>query len=117
MGGPLSRCTHADRPALQDFFRSSISTLSSLLSIRQQLLSASPPSHATPRLEYLTKHVLLYGKMYRALNAHNPAHFAAMDVALPLEGVYFQVVQEAAQDVLGKVDGASLRRPAADNSS
>ncbi|BGP36629.1 hypothetical protein JCM10449v2_000530 [Rhodotorula kratochvilovae] len=92
----------------RDFFRSSISTLSSLLAIRQQLLSASPPSHATPRLEYLTKHVLLYGKMYRALNAHNPAHFAAMDVALPLEGVYFQVVQEAAQDVLGKVDDSAL---------
>lgn len=44
--------------------------------------------------------------MYRALNSHNPAHFAAMDVALQLEEVYFQVVQDAAQDVVARVEGA-----------
>ncbi|GAA6047821.1 hypothetical protein JCM3770_004659 [Rhodotorula araucariae] len=99
-------------PSLQedpkDFFRSSISTLSSLLSIRQQLLSASPPPYPTPRLEYLTKHIILFGKMYRALKSHNAAHFASMDVALPLEEVYFQVVRDAAQDVVAKVDDSAL---------
>jgi len=44
--------------------------------------------------------------MYRALNSHSPFHFAAMDVALQLEEVYFQVVQAAAQDVVARVEGA-----------
>ncbi|GAA5932542.1 hypothetical protein JCM3775_005950 [Rhodotorula graminis] len=101
-GDPSAR----DEP--KDFFRSGVTTLSSLLAVRQQLLSTSPPTHSTPRLEYLTKHVLLYGKMYRALNAHNAGQFAAMDVALQLEEVYFQVVRDAAQDVVAQVQDSPL---------
>ncbi|TNY19776.1 armadillo-type protein [Rhodotorula diobovata] len=94
----------------RDFFRSSVATLSSLLSLRQQLLASpsSRPAHSTPRLEYLTKHVLLFGKMYRALNSHNAGHFAAMDVALQLEEVYFRVVEDAAADVATLVDDNPL---------
>lgn len=43
--------------------------------------------------------------MYRALNSHNAGHFAAMDVALQLEEVYFRVVEDAAADVATLVDG------------
>ncbi|GAA6036573.1 hypothetical protein JCM8097_001232 [Rhodosporidiobolus ruineniae] len=87
----------------KDFFTSTLPAFSSLLSLRFQLLTASPPQSASPRLVYLTKHVTAYGKLYRALFQQNPVQFAAMGVGEEVRGLYFQVVQGAAEDVIGRV--------------
>ncbi|GAA5889895.1 hypothetical protein JCM5296_003642 [Sporobolomyces johnsonii] len=85
------------------FFVSTVPTFSSLLSLRLSLLSSAPPSHATPRLVLLTKHVISYGKLYRALLEYNPAFFAAMGVSLQIVEAYWQVVQGASSHVVQNV--------------
>ncbi|GAA6004411.1 hypothetical protein JCM10207_000715 [Rhodosporidiobolus poonsookiae] len=91
-------------PDPKAFFSSTLSSLSSLITLRLTLLTSSPhPPAATPRLVFLTKHVVAFGKLYRALMQQNPAQFAAMDVAEQVRAVYWQVVQGAAEDVVQRV--------------
>ncbi|GAA5857039.1 hypothetical protein JCM8547_007927 [Rhodosporidiobolus lusitaniae] len=85
------------------FFTATLATFSSLFSLRLQLLSSSSPSSSSPRLAYLTKHVVAYGKLYRALIAQNHAQFAAMEVGEQVRDLYLEIVKGAAEDVRGRV--------------
>ncbi|CEQ38881.1 SPOSA6832_00361, partial [Sporobolomyces salmonicolor] len=85
------------------FFISTVPMFSSLLSLRLSLLSSAPSSRATPRLVLLTKHVVSYGKLYRALLAYNPIFFSAMGVSLQIIEAYWQAVQGASSKVVQNV--------------
>ncbi|GAA5972295.1 hypothetical protein JCM11641_002396 [Rhodosporidiobolus odoratus] len=88
----------------KDFLSSTLPAFSSLLSLRYQLLtSASSPPPATTRLVLLTKHVLAYGKLYRSLLRQHPMSFAAMGVGEQIRELFFQIVQGASEDVIGRV--------------
>ncbi|GAA5826975.1 hypothetical protein JCM11251_002187 [Rhodosporidiobolus azoricus] len=88
----------------KEFFTSTLSTFSSLLTLRLQILtSPSTLVGTTPRLYTLTKHVNAYGKLYRALMKNQMGQFEAMGVSEGIRGVYFQIVQGAAEDVVGRV--------------
>ncbi|GAA5891120.1 hypothetical protein JCM6882_006430 [Rhodosporidiobolus microsporus] len=86
------------------FFVSTLPTFQSLLTLRLQLVtSASQPVPETARLVLLTKHVNAYGKLYRSLMKQQMAQFEAMGVSEGIRTVFFQVVQGASEDVVGRV--------------
>lgn len=82
--------------ASQSFFATSIPRLSSLLTLRNSLLSSpSAPTRGTTSLDLLTKLILSHGKLYRLLFSHNPAAFLAMNVSAELMSTYYSTITSA----------------------
>ncbi|GAA5940300.1 karyopherin KAP120 [Sporobolomyces koalae] len=88
----------AQNTAIKAFFVSTLSTFTSILTLRLSLFPATAPIHsATPRLTFLTKHVVSYTKLYRALIDHNIQQFDQMGITQQTLETYWNVVKSACQ--------------------
>ncbi|BGP21505.1 hypothetical protein JCM10295v2_000380 [Rhodotorula toruloides] len=100
----LYGCTDSHMAAeARDFFTSSLSTFSSLLTLRLTLLQSSPTTSTSSRLSILTRHVIKFGKMYLALLKDFPGRFADMAASDRILELYYQIVLGAVTDVRNNV--------------
>ncbi|BGP28678.1 hypothetical protein JCM10296v2_000414 [Rhodotorula toruloides] len=100
----LYGCTESHMAAeARDFFTTSLSTFQSLLTLRLTLLQSSQTVSASPRLTYLTRHVIKFGNMYRTLLRDSPGRFADMGVSDRILELYYQVVLGAVANVRNNV--------------
>ncbi|PRQ76874.1 Armadillo-type fold [Rhodotorula toruloides] len=100
----LYGCTDSHMAAeARDFFTTSLSTFQSLLTLRLTLLQSSQTVSASPRLTFLTRHVIKFGKMYRTLLRDFPGRFADMGVSDRILELYYQIVLGAVADVRNNV--------------
>ncbi|KAJ8297055.1 Importin-11 [Rhodotorula toruloides] len=100
----LYGCTDSHMAAeARAFFTTSFSTFSSLLTLRLTLLQSSQTVSASPRLTFLTRHVVKFGKMYRTLLRDFPGRFTDMGASERILELYYQIVLGAVADVRNNV--------------
>ncbi|TBU32713.1 ARM repeat-containing protein [Dichomitus squalens] len=87
-------------PWVQDFFQNAAVQLQALSEMRIGLVSAlgaGPPADAVSQraLDLLTRHVRVFGKLFRRMQRDNPAHFVTLPVCGDLVLYYWSKVVQA----------------------
>ncbi|POY71320.1 hypothetical protein BMF94_5632 [Rhodotorula taiwanensis] len=86
-----------------NFYRSTLPALSQLLELRLSLLAAGHPCIHSPAFVTFTNHIIACGDLTRSLIGDKLGAFTAMGVAEQVRGIYIQVVEGAASDILANV--------------
>ncbi|GAA5831223.1 hypothetical protein JCM3766R1_002972 [Sporobolomyces carnicolor] len=87
----------AQNPTIKAFFASTLPTFTSLIALRLSLLSSSMMSTETPRLIFLTKHLISYTKLYRGMINHSLPVFDQMGITQGVLELLWQYVKNACQ--------------------
>ncbi|GAA5896429.1 karyopherin KAP120 [Sporobolomyces salmoneus] len=92
----------AQNPTIKAFFVSTLPTFTSLVSLRLSVLSSSPSTSSssiveTPRLTFLTKHLISYTKLYRGLINHSLPVFDQMGITQGVLEISWQLIKNACQ--------------------
>ena len=99
-------------PQVQEFFQNSAIQFQALSELRINLVSSlgAVPGDATTQrsLDLLTRHVRVFGKLFRRMQRDNPAHFVTLPMCGDLVLYYWSKVVQATSgtpdQIAGKTD-------------